>query len=172
LLIDAILNNFAAYKRQPLYVDLDQYLMRGHPVEDLLTCGGYIVKTHFPQILGPSSEAQVRAVADKAIVLTPVRSRKDICRSATAFGTSMGDSDFVRFAEFWKHYDPVQVPFSALTSHAGYETLLENIAERIGMPPNPNRVLPFSKKDRSRVYFVKALTRLLGHHSPVVNTTI
>jgi hypothetical protein len=176
LLIDAILNNFAAYKRHPLHVNLDQYLRHGYDIAELIECGGYVVKTHFPQKTALNYEQQVRAVAEHAIVLTPVRAPDEVYRSAIKFGASMDEKEFteqiVQFEAFWKQYHPLLVPFVALTTHADYESLLATIGQHIGLTPNRNPVFPFSKDQRTLVYLIKLLTRTLGRYSPVVNTTI
>ena len=95
LLIDAILNNFAVYKRRPLYVSLDQYLLSGYPVEDLLACGGYIVTTHFPQTLSFDYESQVRAVVQQATVLVPSRPIEQTYRAEVAFTGPISEDEFV-----------------------------------------------------------------------------
>lgn len=176
LLIDAILNNFAVYKRRPLYVDLDRYLTGGFPISELLECGGYIVKTHFPQTLDLMYEEQVRAVAQQALILTPTRPSAQTYTSTLRFGTSLTQEEFAQkrtqFEEFWRQYQPLEVSFADLISPTNYDALVARIGEYISQPPNKKLVLPFSIDQYAQVYSVKTLTRLLGHHSPIVNTTI
>jgi len=176
LLIDAILNNFAIYKRDPLHIDLDLYLKNGYPLADLLRCHGYVIKTHFPQTLAMEFEPQVRAVAEQAFVLTPSRPLEEVYRSSLTFGATVGAEEFAKQSEqfdtFWRQYHPLSVPFAGLTNTVNYECLLAKIGQVIGVEPNQKPIYPFSKNQRALVYLSKTLTRLLGSHSPVVNTTI
>jgi hypothetical protein len=176
LLIDAILNNFARYKRRPLYIHLDRYLKEGHTLEPLLATGGYVVKTHFPQTLGPEYESSIRHLLERSVILTPIRPMEQVYRSAVAFGTVSDQYELAqhvaRFDRFWQPYERMLIPFEGLVDTKNYPMLIRQIGQYIGTAPNDKLIYPIAKEHLFRVKLLKLLTRLFGNRCPVVNTTI
>lgn len=184
VLIDLILNNFAPYKRRPLYVNLDEVLNSGQAeaiVPRLLDYGTYVIKTHFPQAWTAGNRAPVfDSLTSNAIIVSTTRDTNEICRSTQRFPELYrmfrDDEDLYasldRFREYWEPFNPLTIPFQSLVRGEGVEEFLHALAERIGIRRNPQLVPPIGKQFRTRVYFAKVLTRLLGHRAPVVNTTI
>jgi hypothetical protein len=177
LLIDAILNNFARYKRRPLYVDIDHLLSDPRAVDRVLACGGYVVKTHFPQV-GPAVDRsnQLQRLISEAVVISPVRDPEAVFRSSMTFGSvadrAQFDAEAAAFADFWGRQKVHYVPFARLVDRDRYAEFIAGLGRWLGLTPNPRLILPFRKHARTRLYVVKVLTRLLGHASPIVNTTI
>ncbi len=176
LLIDLILNNFPAYRRQPLYVDLDHCLL-ADPSEDAVLRGGrYVLKTHAPNF--PSSERgqeALRQIAEKSFIISPVRLNADVQRSHAAFGVpDAGDFRLAhqKFEAFWQPYLRLQVPFDELVDPERCPGVLRQISQCIGQPMPTRPRLPPAKRRIVNVLLAKTLTRLLGHRSPVINTTI
>ena len=64
------------------------------------------------------------------------------------------------------------IPFARVSTRQGYESLLAEIGQHIGITPNQKTVYPIPKDHRLSVFLVKFLTRLLGCWSPLINTTI
>jgi hypothetical protein len=177
LLIDAILNNFARYKRRPLYVDLDHLLGDTDTIDRLLACGGYVVKTHFPHDGKSTSHAeQIQRLIPRAVIISPVRDREAVLRSSLAFGTAHSRSDFsaraAAFADVWGGHEIHHVHFTRLVDRDHYAALVADLSNWLGIPPNAKLVLPLPKRARAGVYFAKLSTRVLGRASPIINTTI
>lgn len=177
LLIDLILNNFPAYRRDPLYLNIDTYLNDGLPVEPLWECGAYVVKTHHPQMPVPAEAvAHLRALAEQAVVVRPVRPLEDVLRSLHSFGEKLDLAELERIrAEteaFWRDIRTLEIPFAALADSAGSREVLAQIADRAGLSLPPEPVPTPSKEQTGRILRAKLLTRLLGHRAPRVNTTI
>ncbi len=177
LLIDTILNNFRDYKRTPLYVNLDR--LEGNPgwTSRLIRCGGYIVKTHYPQIRPAAGfEEPLRRVIQHSRLMAPVRDLEAVYQSSLIFGASASRPEFdrqvARFQVFWEQFKVHHVAFDRLTTPGLYPELVAEIGSWIDAEPNARIVYPFPKNRRWKVYTFKALTRLLGRHSPIINTTI
>lgn len=183
LLIDTILNNFPRYKRSPLYVDLDRLMddraTRHTDVNRLLVCGGYLVKTHYPQWdVGPERELFVQEVASQAVIVGVDRDREETFRSSAVWGLPVAADrgkyiDSVeRFQAFWRPYEHLEVAFSQLTDRSLYPELVARLGRYIGAEPREPLIYPPAPENRLNVYLMKALTRVLGRHAAVINTTI
>lgn len=69
LLIDLLLNNFPAYRRMPLYVDLDHALASGLTAADLLHGGCYVMKSHHPNVrYAAAAQAELEELAAAAFI--------------------------------------------------------------------------------------------------------
>ncbi len=76
------------------------------------------------------------------------------------------------FQDFWQQFKVHYVTFDRLTTPGLYPELVSEIGSWIDTEPNARIIRPFPKNRRWMVYTFKALTRLLGRHSPIINTTI
>ena len=176
ILIDLILNNFPAYRRQPLYVDLDHYLLADPAADAVLRGGCYVLKTHAPNFpLSERGQEALRQIAEKSYIISPVRLTADVQRSQAAFGlTDAGDFRLSRqkFDAFWQPYSRLQVPFDELVDPSRCPGLLRRISQYVDQPMPASPRLPPGKDRVFQVLVAKTLTRLLGHRAPVINTTI
>ena len=177
LLIDTILNNFALYKRRPLYVDIDHLLDDPTQVDRLITCGNYVVKTHFPQVGDtPLREAQMRRVIACSKIVSPQREDAAVYQSSLAFGTVQSRKEFEaqkqRFQQFWGELRVYYFTFARLVDRNNFGQLVNELSNVLEMPANSRLVLPYEKRARLKVYTAKLLTRLLGNRAPLINTTI
>ncbi|WP_221030576.1 hypothetical protein [Actomonas aquatica] len=177
LAIDLILNNFAAYRHNPLYLDLDGYLLDGRAREPLLACGAYVAKTHHPHRPVPADQLEaLRRFAATAVVVTPVREAEAVSRSLASFGESETVAEVAAMQAqaqaFWAEWDPVAVDFAELTDWAGSAGFLARLAERAGVPV-PARVVENPPRSATgQVLWAKLWTRLLGSRAARINTTI
>ena len=176
VLIDLILNNLAAYRRTPLYIDLDQCLMRGVSAQQILAGGSYVLKTHYPSLSCPDqARSTLRQIAAEAIIIQPVRDPEEIFRSQSTWGMNARQEfevSMAAFEEFWKPFKSLQIPFSAMTAERPCQEVLEQLCTSTGQPMPESPIYPPHRQSTAQVLFHKALTRLLGHRSPVINTTI
>ncbi len=185
VLIDTILNNFSQYRRRPLYVDLDRLLDepegRHERMESLLKGGAYVVKTHFPQVYSDPARAYfVRFIARHSYIITVTRNPDQTYWSTYRWGQAIAADkkkymvSLQRFRQFWAEATRLDISFSELTDMVTYERVLGKIGNFIHVDINDgSRVIyPVPKKLRLKIYIMKALTRLLGKYSPVINTTI
>lgn len=185
LLIDSILNNFPAYRRRPLYVSLDNLLRDEATAADnarrLIQCGGYVVKTHFPQVFERAAyrDPLVRKIAENSIIISTARSQTESLRSIKNWGelpailenqSAFGHS-VERFDSFWSQYDKLIVPFLDLVDRSAYPSVIKEIANHIGQEHGQVLVAPRPKSSRFSIYIDKALTRLFAQKAPVINTT-
>ncbi|NOY69172.1 MAG: hypothetical protein GXP53_06720 [Deltaproteobacteria bacterium] len=185
LLIDTILNNFSAYRRRPLYVDLDRLLDepdgRDERVEQLLGAGAYVVKTHYPQVYcHPDREPFVLRVARQSNIITVNRKFEQTFRSSSSWGHPIAEDkdiyreSILRFRRFWSEEPMLEVSFPELTIPLHQKATIENISGyiNVGLSDSKPVVVTIPKNKRLKVYIAKLLTRLFGNYSPVINTTI
>jgi hypothetical protein len=176
ILIDVLLNNFPAYRRRPLYVDLFHYLARGGKAEELKRGGCYVIKTHYPNTYySADALAALKELAADAYIIQPVRRAEDVRLSQAACGLSTPE-EFPRMVEafdsFWRDYPKLSVQFTDLTDPTRCPAAIEDIGRFINQKPVESKILPPAKDATRRVLMIKAMTRLLGRNAPVINTTI
>jgi hypothetical protein len=189
-MIDALLNNLPAYRRAPLYVDLDQFLNRAVRTDaDFGALGpdaGYVVKTHFPLGLpDPAAHADtVARLAKDALVIT-VRRDPDAIRAslsrwsaqapgAAALDRYLADLDD-NLAAFWAEWQDradIALTFDELFDPARMQDVLAQIAAATGTRAARRYRHAPPKRGIRRIYAQKALTRLAGRRAPRINTTI
>lgn len=176
VLIDLILNNFDAYRREPLYVDLDHYLVTRDSAVSLLSCGSHILKTHHPGVpYTPEALDALRYLAENAFIVQPVRDLDEIFRSQAAWGMTdrTAFSESVReFTGFWQPYPKLEVAFADLARPDRCREVVHALAAYLGQPLPAEIIFPPRRNAKARVLMFKALTRLFGASSPVINTTI
>ncbi|MBR28585.1 MAG: hypothetical protein CML46_16850 [Rhodobacteraceae bacterium] len=190
VLIDALLNNIPALRRRPLYIDLDQFMIRrdrfGADHGPLQDRAGYLVKTHYP-ILHREPEgdaAEIEALARDGFVVTVRRPLASIVGSLEKWASVESGSAklpaLIAAAEtnpaacraFWDPRADMVLDFAELFDPEAMARHVARIAEEIGAVPAPRYRHPPRKSQRSRIYVDKALTRLLGRRAPRINTTI
>lgn len=176
VLIDSILNNVWAYRRRPLYIDLDQFVINGLDPNDILLAGPYVVKTHFPQVQVPGLSEAVQLIAARSRILIPRRNRDSIIKSSLLFDADLSaesiNAAFAQFDDFWSRYDHMDVQFARLIHRDQYQAVMSEISKFIGNATRKKLIFPPAKDEKMKVYIIKAMTRLIGKYSPVVNTTI
>ncbi len=176
VLIDLILNNFSAYRRSPLYVDLDHHLLRGGTAGDVLAGGSYLLKSHHPGTPHLESQAgALREIAAAAFVIQPVRDLEAVFRSQSAWGQCDRGRFLAAVSEFdafWSPFAKLQIRYEDMTAAEPCLHVLRAISEFTGQPVPAHVILPPMKQSAAQALFHKTLTRLLGRRSPVINTTI
>jgi len=186
ILIDLLLNNFSAYKRKPLYVELDHiitHLDRGHQAEHylpkLLSCQGYLVKTHYPPHSreAPQLREEIAELFATSPIITVSRDREAIFRSEQTCGYIGSKeehfSDIDRFEGYWNQYsNRLDLPFERLVNPKETNAVIRDLASFLGVESNTKLVETPPKSARYRVYTMKLLTRLFGKNAPRINTTI
>lgn len=190
VMIDALLNNLPAYRRAPLYVDLDQFLKQGvRPDADFGALGadaGYVLKTHFP--LGmpdPAAHADaVAALARDALVITVRRDPEQIraslsrwsdqAQGAAALDRHLAelDANLAAFRAFWDGRADIALDFGDLFDPARMQAVLAQAAQATGARAASRYRHAPPKRGIRRIYLQKALTRLAGRRAPRINTTI
>ncbi len=180
LLIDLILNNFAAYRHAPLYIDADAWFRSVVSPHELVQAQGCVVKTHFPQ-LQPAVGSEIpgsvlEQLAQSAVVFQPRRDSAAVFRSLQQFGYRGDDAAFVReakaFGEFWHRFEPLQLDFDALADPKASARCLQQVAEAIDQPMPQAPVLTPPKSRPWSILYWKAMTRLLGRRARRINTSI
>jgi hypothetical protein len=177
LLLDALFNNFPALRRRPLFVDFDACERAGRAPVPFTTINGVTVKTHYPQVelTGPYLSA-LTTMAARALILTPRRPAAEIRKSLAKWGENFTVEEFAeierRFDAFWGPFSPVAVNFATLLDVGGIESLISQVAERMGLVPGRNKPPVMPARHRFGIYFDKVLTRLLGRGAPRINTTV
>jgi hypothetical protein len=176
LLIDILLNHFPPYRKRPLYLDFDQYVRRGLPLEPVLTCGNYVIKTHYPQNPLPEAARELLArLREKAVVICPQRNELDVKRSLKNFQPETTEDDFhIAKKAFENEWGGVGlcVRFDEMVNPERFPSVIEALARELGLPLPSIFHPPPSPSERSRVIRLKLLTRLLGPLAPQINTTI
>jgi hypothetical protein len=177
LLIDLILNNFPAYRRAPLYVNLDEYISQGLDVEELIRIGGYVVKTHYPEpTFSADNQAAYERVFANALVISPRRSEVEIVRSYQRMTDLKRRSEVVAthhtYLAFWEERAKLLFEFSDLINPLQTEAVLARLAKRLGMEPEGPTVGPPDRKRYLRVCLRKLGTRIFGNRLTKVNTTV
>ncbi|MFN0127726.1 MAG: hypothetical protein ACKV19_13685 [Verrucomicrobiales bacterium] len=179
VLIDLILNNLQVYRQSPLYVQVDEYLTAGLPLEDLLTAGPYVLKTHVPQLYDdPERLAQMRRVAAGAVVVIPRREVEATRYALARFGqdgrgaADRVEEDFERLCEFYGPFGPHFFDFNQLVrrEHAG--SVVRRLSRILDQPLDGLPVATPDLRRLGRILLDKALTRSLGAAAPRINTTI
>ena len=183
--IDLILNNIPAYRRRPLYVNLDPMLRNSDKYRDdidaLIAGSGQLVKTHFP-FRNAGNDQYIDDIIRASTVILVHRDVESVIRSlrnwqanATRGNLVVAETEMLRqeYQDFWDYWqaraDHV-VDFGDLFHPEGIEGLLVRCGrdpacvEKIRTPP--------PKTARMRIYANKALTRLLGKHAPKIDTSI
>ncbi len=177
VLIDLILNNFPAYRRDPLYVNLDEYLRAGLPMDDLLRVGGYVLKTHHPEATFSAEEqAAYERVFQAAILLMPARPAVDVARSYRRMLGGDRERDLPSalraYETFWSPLQPEMFAFAELIDPSFTPAIIARLATILGKPPSARTIGPPSRSSYLRVCLRKLATRLLGNKLSVVNTTV
>lgn len=185
ILIDLILNNLPAYRRTPLYVDLDQCFKQARPGNDLLAQitpdAGYVLKTHMPLNVpeGMGGDARIAALIDQGQVVTVHRDRAEVCRSLARWhGIAPEEAEaeygpqYDRFWDFWTGRPQTRLSFGDLFDETKMRRTLADLAAASGTAPSPRYRPPPSSATKSRIYANKMMTRLAGRHAPRVDTTI
>jgi hypothetical protein len=177
VLIDCILNNFARYRRRPLYIDLDQFVGQGFAWRQLAErAGPYLVKTHFPQVESPGLEEAVTRLLGAAKVVIPRRSAADVLRSSETFDTGLTRDalkrSLERFDHFWSRVPHLSIEFAQLIDRTHAPAQIERLAEFLQASPQVPPLLPPDAAQRLGIYAAKLATRLLGDRAPIINTTI
>jgi len=177
MLIDLLLNNFKQYKRVPLYVNLDAVLDDNSVVNKLIECGGYIVKTHFPQIGYSDTRNKVlEKIVRRSYIISPQREIQEIIKSTERFLKYEAQFDIYNsveiFEKYWGSHNKMLVPYDSLTDPQKCSEIIKRIGCYIGLEQNQKIILPPRKNAKNTVYFWKLSTRMLGRYSPIVNTTI
>jgi hypothetical protein len=183
VLIDLILNNMPEYRRRPLYVDLDQCLRRDGPGNDLMSHVrpgiGYVIKTHLPIYLdgAVTRDPRVLRLIEDAIVLTVRRDRDEVTRSMLRWEeppqpASHHEALYDDFWRFWEKVPQVSLSFPDLFDAAAMKALLKQLGSMTGTK-NETVFRPApSPRGQGGIYLAKAMTRVLGPHAPLINTTI
>ncbi|MBW4710799.1 hypothetical protein KX928_23660 [Roseobacter sp. YSTF-M11] len=185
VLIDMILNNMPAYRGRPLYVDLDQCWKQGRNGSDLLgkvtPDAGYVVKTHVPFGLNEAvaQDPRVLRVLEAGIVVTVRRPRADVCRSMARWNEEEPGKPLTRyeawydqFWDFWQGYEQTEIAFEDLFQADRMQAILARLGTATGTAPARTFIGPPAGSGKRRIYANKALTRLIGHAAPRIDTTI
>lgn len=174
LAIDSILNNFSDYRRKPLYIDIDEYAKQGKSIKDFNALGGYIIKTHYPQVLRDMPEG-FETLLDQAIIVTPERSNTEIKRSMEYFyeiDSDEVDAGIERFDDYWQDRGSLSVHYKSFRDPQKLTAFLQQIAERTNAKMAAKTTMLPSLGNPKRLFLNKLLTRLLGRHAPIVITSI
>jgi len=179
VLIDLILNNFQMYRQTPLYVQVDEYLTAGLPLDDLLLAGPYVMKTHVPQLHDtPERVDQMRRLAERSVVVIPRRGLEATREALSRFGEEGQEAahrveeDFERLCEFYAPFNPRFFDFKRLVDRSRAAEVVDDLSEALGQPSNDVLVPTPDVRRIGRILVDKALTRSLGPAAPRINTTI
>ena len=182
LAIDMLLNNFPTLVSKPLYLDADQYFRneenRTKYMNNELTIGQCLVKTHFPQFIPANKLEVIRKLAAYSHVILLHRPAEKTFKSLNAWGMA---EDFVsyrseveKFYKFWSITAPhsLNVEFDEFISEATFRNLIARVENKIGIVPKEKVTLPVDPRNVWGMTASKLATRLLGRYSPVINTGI
>lgn len=179
LLIDSVLNNCKELRRNPLYIDLDQFI-NTYPFpaacNDILNAGSYIVKTHYPQLGGESQRHKeiIQLLSKNAKVIAVTRDLNEISSSFQAFSGSehLPDLNDVhsKFTSFWSDQDALCLNYKDLVNN--WDEAMTKFWQYTGLSPELKTRRPPRKNQKTLAYCNKLLTRLLGNRAPIINTTI
>jgi hypothetical protein len=177
ILIDFILNNFSFYKRKPLYIDLDKYVVNGGSLDFLLVNTGYIIKTHYPQrIEHKDIHLFVEKLINSSILVSPARVLEETRLSTNVFGNQNDIAEFRqahdRFIKFWQSKPVSYFDFNELVDDNSAAEVVNRLRKVLKISPNKVIVTTLAKNKVIKVLIVKLITRLFGSVSPIVNTTI
>jgi hypothetical protein len=188
--MDLIMNALPQYRRKPLYINLDAYLLqdkhRGAAVDIGRDLGqaGYVIKTHFPSGRVATKQTQMEAVARAALVVVVDRPTEDIRQSLERWVAAEPglpritrqlvnlDAELEAFHAFWSQFNPYRIAFRDLFDAARCAAIVADIA-RLTEHPEPFTHNPAPPVSRAmQVYMNKGLTRILGHRAPRIDTSI
>lgn len=177
VLIDLILNNFPNYRHNPLYIDLDHYLGKRLSEVELLSCGAYVIKTHYPQARhDKDSIRSINQLANNAYIIQPIRDIESVFQSLQNFSYQGGiarlKEENERFNRFWGKHNILQLNFKDLIDISKTTSCIQKIGDFINQESQRKAVLPPAKNATKKVLLLKIVTRLLGCRAPVINTTI
>lgn len=177
LVIDFLLNNFPAYRHNPLYVNYERFNLAGIDSKALLDRRGAVVKTHYPHAADRSEWRELlEELARRCPVITPRRDPAAVAEALSRFGRWGAEQDAERvraeFEAFWRDVPKLELDFRDLIDPNAVERVVRAIAEHLGRPMPRRCVGPRPLRQRRRILVDKALTRLVGAHAPRVNTTI
>ncbi len=183
LMLDLLLNNVAAYRTRPLYIDLDQCRKQSSADRNLVgeigSDAGQLIKTHLPIGVDAqaSTDADVLRVIDSALVVTVRRNPSAVLKSLARAGHTpdqlrQHEDEFDRFWEFWEPRSTMAIDFESLFDGEAAAGILRRIASTTDTSTQARLVLPTPQRRRRRIYANKAVTRLVGQHAPRVDTTI
>lgn len=184
LVIDLILNSFPAYRRAPLYLNLDRLPSLGTGSQPDLRDMGYVIKTHYPANRRRQSPDRVAELARGSLVIIVRRPLEDIRKSLSRWIAEEPDHKLLRkqldnldaevaeFHDFWAGLSPYVIDYGDLFDVDKNRAIVIDIAASLGIaaPEGLTSVVPLS--NRYRVYLNKAMTRLIGHRAPRIDTTI
>jgi hypothetical protein len=184
ILIDMILNNVPAYRRHPLYIDLDQCWKQRRPGHDLIGAvspdAGYVIKSHMPIDNGPEPlDPEIANLIDTALVITIRRDTGDITRSLTRWYKTQPKDPITRFEgqiddfhAFWDRHERIEIAFEDLFDAPKMQSVIADICARTQTRPAARFRGPAARGRPMVIYLWKTATRLLGRHSPRIDTTI
>lgn len=141
--------------------------------------GNYIVKTHFPQNNNQPDRYPILNELFKNCKFVTVQRDINKTYQSTLVWKELGANKYVkylegieRFNDFWSDYSLLKVSFDELINPHMYSNILDKIGILLECDRNDKIIYPFPKNATIRVYFAKAMTRILGRFAPIVNTTI
>ncbi|WP_123785257.1 hypothetical protein [Pseudazoarcus pumilus] len=177
LLIDTLLNNFEPFRRTPLYVNLDSYVVSGHTIESLNESGPYVIKTHYPQSTDPRiADALEMLISSGSKVIITDRKDSEILKSLEVFLPSLDENAARKsnheFDIFWKDQDYLRIKFEDIINTFSYTEVVNSISDYLNIKHNESIIFPPGRSELIKAMASKLLTRTLGRHAPVINTTI
>lgn len=178
LLIDLLVNNIPALRRRPLYVDWDAWCHGGPPDPSLPGVSGALVSAHHPfGPLDPTAVAALRAVASRALVVSPVRGLHAMLRSWETAGMGRSSEQaaqamVAQHDEFWRPFAPLRVAFDDLLDREAGSAFVEEVGTALGTSGRAGKQLRLAAASRRGVLLNKVFTRVLGQRAPTINTTI
>lgn len=183
LMIDLVLNNIAAYRTCPLYVDLDQCRKQSRAGQNLVVAiasdAGHVVKTHL--LIGLDAAAvhdpDLLRVIDDAVVVTVERDREIVLRSLSRWHRSeemlrQFEIEYDEFWAFWRGRADIALQFEDLLVRETMTSTLQELAGTLGVRTRPRVKMPPPPDRKRRIYANKGLTRVLGSRAPRIDTTI
>ncbi len=171
LLIDLLLNNLREYRREPLYIDFDQYVFSGHDRETLRRAGNCLIKSHAAQRPFDDSVRDLLRELAGGLVVIPQRPREQIRASLSRWNQALARDAEEKQEELWEGMNPLRIDFRALLDPVSAGKFLQTVRERLGL--NPSSAPPMMPAAAtSGVLWDKLQTRLRGSRARRVNTTI
>jgi hypothetical protein len=172
LLMDLLLNNLPEYRQEPLYVDFDQYVFRGHDRSRLLRAGSCLIKTHAAQRpFDESVQEFLRDLGARGLVIIPQRSLDAVRASMAKWSRPLADEVEDKQILIWQGMEPLMVDFQDLLDLEAARALLETVRSRLGLPAAGNPPV-LAAGSTSQVLWDKLQTRLRGARAGRLNTTI
>lgn len=172
LLMDLLLNNLPEYRREPLYVDFDQYVFRGHDRAQLLRAGSCLIKTHVAQRPFDKSVRQLLGeLGARGLVIIPQRPIDAVRASMAKWSRPVADEAEEKQNLFWQGVEPLTIEFPELLEPEATGTFLQSVRSRLGLPAASQPPI-LAANSTSRVLWDKLQTRLRGSRAGRLNTTI